>query len=883
MAETPVSPLSIAAALLASSSRRSHGFSYRPGRVGARSIAVGGLVGLGLARRLEAHRRSASDGLAWIRPPKEWRRATQDVDGVEVRSSPSGEAEASSISRPRGLRTAARRGAAFAHRTPGAVARGDRAVSRTARVSSASPGPRATTRRPAAAPMSAPSGTDPAAELVFDETGHEPGSTPDMLSKLAQLHDPRGRTPRGPAGDRRTSTPTEVGAGPKLAASEFTARSSGGGWPADPAPVRRAEPAIAPSVADRVEWPTGMRASTDTVGPSSVVQWPSESTRGGRERPGRPAVPSGPTAAPWPSARPVDGPTAPSSPGVEGDTITFSETGHDAGSKADMLAKLGQLEQLRRGTAGAGRRRSGRPTPSTGEPRAGRTSASVASEGRRSPDAPADTAWPTDPAPAEGPDPVAAPLDTPWPGEEARAGFDVGFEPIPGAASSVTAPAPDPLGSVPAARPVARSGPSRRAPEQSGPRPPSGRATSPPVAAATIATTTPPDSVPTLGLTTGATATGSVVAAREPSPRTEPGPVVPTPAVRPPGANRRTAQGGGSASSLATALNPVAVAVAARDSSPAREALSGEVPRTSGPRSESGGGSENPSPVPRSPRSLADRFLTVLRDGQRVESRPLPTVFEPLAQKIGGLERVRIATGPISREALAAVNRPAATVGSTIHLSAPPADTPAHREVLAHELVHVSRPSPVPRFFADPVDTEEERQARAVGRAGRRTSSTAEVAGRARRPRSTARGRAVAGAGAVRHASSDRVTAEVIRRSPAGAGSSVSADELADRISGGSRAPVTETADPVIRRSPVDGPANRPQPSNRPIVAPSASPPVIRREVATAPDDWQEATSSDGELADMTVDRLVVMVERRLAERLRRERGRRGWHTAGRV
>ncbi|HET9077883.1 MAG TPA: DUF4157 domain-containing protein [Acidimicrobiales bacterium] len=81
----------------------------------------------------------------------------------------------------------------------------------------------------------------------------------------------------------------------------------------------------------------------------------------------------------------------------------------------------------------------------------------------------------------------------------------------------------------------------------------------------------------------------------------------------------------------------------------------------------------------------------------------------------GAAARVQVRTGPATREALAAAGRPAVTVGNVIHLPSAPDGSARSAEILAHELVHAGRPSPVPRFFDDDRDSSEERQARRAG------------------------------------------------------------------------------------------------------------------------------------------------------------------------
>ena len=116
--------------------------------------------------------------------------------------------------------------------------------------------------------------------------------------------------------------------------------------------------------------------------------------------------------------------------------------------------------------------------------------------------------------------------------------------------------------------------------------------------------------------------------------------------------------------------------------------------------------------------AMGRRYLGALRARRPDRDEPLPVQLRPLAHLVVGAPRaasVRLRTGPATTQALAEVGRPAATVGNTIHLAAPPAKSPRSAEVLAHELVHAASPSPVPRFFQDDHDTAEERQAMLTG------------------------------------------------------------------------------------------------------------------------------------------------------------------------
>ena len=126
-----------------------------------------------------------------------------------------------------------------------------------------------------------------------------------------------------------------------------------------------------------------------------------------------------------------------------------------------------------------------------------------------------------------------------------------------------------------------------------------------------------------------------------------------------------------------------------------------------------------------------------------VPSVALPARFRPLTTAVVA-RRVRIAHGAVSRSALRAVGRPAATFGDVIHLANAPDASPATTELLAHELVHAANTPTRPRFFAEPGHDDEERTAIRVGsteRTAMRVGSTERTAMRVgsteRRRRST--------------------------------------------------------------------------------------------------------------------------------------------------
>lgn len=124
----------------------------------------------------------------------------------------------------------------------------------------------------------------------------------------------------------------------------------------------------------------------------------------------------------------------------------------------------------------------------------------------------------------------------------------------------------------------------------------------------------------------------------------------------------------------------------------------------------------------RPPVDLGERFLRELGRSPDVAARELPLPFQPLATAIAGSARqVKLSTDATTRRALDSVGKQAVTVGDTIHLSRPARDDVQTHEVLAHELVHVANPSPVPRFFDDDHRGPEERMAEQVAQVIRRS------------------------------------------------------------------------------------------------------------------------------------------------------------------
>lgn len=135
-----------------------------------------------------------------------------------------------------------------------------------------------------------------------------------------------------------------------------------------------------------------------------------------------------------------------------------------------------------------------------------------------------------------------------------------------------------------------------------------------------------------------------------------------------------------------------------------------------GPQGPSGG-------IGRTPR--AQRFVAELARHTPDPVIALPPRLAPLARALGGAAPVELRAGPGSAAALAAAGRPAATVGRVVHLSRRPDTGPASAAVVAHELVHATRPrhdaarqhepGPIPRFFHDDLFDHEEGLARTIG------------------------------------------------------------------------------------------------------------------------------------------------------------------------
>jgi hypothetical protein len=111
----------------------------------------------------------------------------------------------------------------------------------------------------------------------------------------------------------------------------------------------------------------------------------------------------------------------------------------------------------------------------------------------------------------------------------------------------------------------------------------------------------------------------------------------------------------------------------------------------------------------------AERFRETLQRAPAETPQPLPHYYQPLARAIAGRRPVAMRTGPRTTAALVAAGKPAATVGGVIHLRRLPDRSARSAEIVAHELVHVARPSSQPRFFGDDRHSSEETLAEHTG------------------------------------------------------------------------------------------------------------------------------------------------------------------------
>ena len=117
--------------------------------------------------------------------------------------------------------------------------------------------------------------------------------------------------------------------------------------------------------------------------------------------------------------------------------------------------------------------------------------------------------------------------------------------------------------------------------------------------------------------------------------------------------------------------------------------------------------------------SEAERFMAAL-GGSRPTLSSLPARYQSLARAIVGRAPV-MATGSASRRALAAVGKPAATIGSTIYLPDAPRGDARTLEMLAHEFAHAADAPVRPAFFGGHDDPGE----RHAGDVGRRVMAAA--------------------------------------------------------------------------------------------------------------------------------------------------------------
>lgn len=97
--------------------------------------------------------------------------------------------------------------------------------------------------------------------------------------------------------------------------------------------------------------------------------------------------------------------------------------------------------------------------------------------------------------------------------------------------------------------------------------------------------------------------------------------------------------------------------------------------------------------------------------------RPLPVPLRPMIRRISGSRPVpRMTTGPATRRALRVARSPAAASPGLVHLPRTPTPSPADLEMVAHETVHATGATRLPRLFTGDLPDREERIARTVGR-----------------------------------------------------------------------------------------------------------------------------------------------------------------------
>ncbi|MCB0967704.1 MAG: DUF4157 domain-containing protein, partial [Ilumatobacter sp.] len=279
--------------------------------------------------------------------------------------------------------------------------------------------------------------------------------------------------------------------------------------------------------------------------------------------------------------------------------------------------------------------------------------------------------------------------------------------------------------------------------------------------------------------------------------------------------------------------------------------------------------SRSPADLDRSPPAdLGERFLRELGRSPDVAARELPRPFQPLATAITGSARqVRLSTDANTRRALDSVGKQAVTVGDTIHMARPVGNDARTHEVLAHELVHVANPSPVPRFFDDDHRGPEERMAEQVAQVIRRSpivpASPVPSAGAA-----AAAGVASVAAAGRSGTSGSSGSSGTIRRSPIGGGSSPAAPLLAGE--GSFTRDATVTRDAIIRREIDDTLSSTDGESE---TAGSGSAPKF-----TVGDNSRQERDWFDHLVERTVDRVVQHIERRVLTEFER-RGGRHWRS----
>ena len=154
---------------------------------------------------------------------------------------------------------------------------------------------------------------------------------------------------------------------------------------------------------------------------------------------------------------------------------------------------------------------------------------------------------------------------------------------------------------------------------------------------------------------------------------------------------------------LPTAPPPAAAGIRARAAAGQESTAAGQESTAVGREEEGAAARWRRGPL----RPVARRFLDALAARRADPPSPVPAHLRPLARVIAGPGPLEVRAGAASRAALAAVGKPAATVGRVIHLAAPPDRSPVATEILAHEMVHAARRSAAPRFFGDHPSTEE--------------------------------------------------------------------------------------------------------------------------------------------------------------------------------